>query len=161
MMERKERRRGFVWIDWVILVALLLGGALVGYRIRASRAAATPSQPIVYTLLISTEERDFEDLIPIGASVTSANGTARLGKVLAISTRPSRAATVRDGRVVFVALPDRVELLVTVRADAVVREGDGLRVGDIRIAVGSAGDFRLGGYLAEGAQILSVRKGEG
>ena len=64
----------------------------------------------------------------------------------------------RDGRVVFTEVPDRVQLVVTVKANAVVRDGDGLRVGDIRIAADGMGDFRIGGYLAEGARVLSVQK---
>ena len=151
--------RGFVWVDWLIVVALLLGGGAVAWRIRHSMRSSEATQPIVYTLEF-TVDADFswEPILPIGGAVTSANGTARLGEIVSVEKRPMRTAVVRDGRIFFAELPDRTRLLVTVRADAVAREGDGLRVGDIRIAADGLGDFRVGGYLAEGARVLSVQK---
>ena len=56
-------------------------------------------------------------------------------------------------------IAEREELLdlrVTVAAFAKKREGDGWRTGDVRIAAGMRGDFRVGAYLAERATLLSV-----
>ena len=66
-----------------------------------------------------------------------------------------RAALDRD-KVVFVAHPDRVDVDVTVRASGVARDGDGLRVSDIRIAAGASGGFRIGGYYAAQATVVFV-----
>lgn len=157
-MKQEEKRR-FVWVDWLILFALLLGGVAVALRVRHSVRSAEATQPIVYTLAFSADaELSWESLVTVGATVTTANGTATLGEIAAVEERPLRTPLVRDGRVVFVEIPDRMQLVVTVKANAVVREGDGLRVGDIRIAADGVGDFRIGSYLAEGARVLSVQK---
>ncbi len=157
-MKREETRR-FVWVDWLILFALLLGGVAVALRVRHSLRSAEATQPIVYTLAFSADaELSWESLVTVGATVTTANGTATLGEIAAVEERTLRTPLVRDGRVVFVEIPDRMQLVVTVKANAVVREGDGLRVGDIRIAADGVGDFRIGSYLAEGARVLSVQK---
>lgn len=157
-MKQEEKRR-FVWVDWLILLALLLGGVAVAWRVRHSVRAAEATQPIVYTLIFSADaELSWESLVTVGATVTTANGTATLGEIASVEERPLRTPLVRDGRVVFTEVPDRVQLVVTVKANAVVRDGDGLRVGDIRIAADGMGDFRIGGYLAEGARVLSVQK---
>lgn len=159
---KQEEKRGFVWIDWLIICALLIGGALVAVRVRHSVRSATATQPILYTLAFSAGSElaweTWEMRIPVGAAVTTANGTALLGEVVSLEQRPIKTALVRDGRVVFTEMPDRVQLVVTVRANAVAHAGDGLRVGDIRIAADGVGDFRLGGYLTEGSRILSVRR---
>lgn len=156
-----EKKRGFVWVDWLILFAVLLGGGVAAWRVRHSVRAAKPSQAIVYRLAFSADgDLEWDRFMSDGATVASANGTAVLGEIAGVEKRPLRTAVVRDGRVVFVEVPDRVQLVVTVRAAAVAREGDGLRVGDIRIAADGVGDFRVGGYLAEGARILSVQREE-
>ena len=102
----------------------------------------------------------WEELIPRGSSVTSSTGTAQLGRVEGVRVRPAVTPSVRDGRVVMVETPDRVDLYVSVRATATVRAGDGIRVSDLRIAATAKGDFRLGAYLASGARILSVEVAE-
>ena len=159
-MKQKEQRR-FVWVDWLILLALLLGGVAVAWRIRHSVRTAEATQPIVYTLAFSAEsELPWESLMTVGATLTTAHGTATLGEIASVEERPLQAPLVRDGRVVFAKIPDRVQLVVTVKANAVVRDGDGIRVGDIRIAADGVGDFRIGSYLAEGARVLSVQKEE-
>ena len=156
---KNERSRGFVWVDWLILAVLLLGGGAIAWRVHRSVRSAQAMQPIAYTLAFSADsELSWKTLLPIGATVTTANGTATLGTVAAVEERPLRTPLVRDGRVTLVEMPDRVLLVVSVRADATAREGDGLRVGDIRIAANGVGDFRIGGYLAEGARVLSVQK---
>lgn len=153
--------------DWLILLAVIGVGLFFTLRVRAERQRVELTQTVRYTVLaegVPTDVADanggWEELIARGASVTTATGTAQLGRVERVRVSPSLSATVRDGRVTLVEAPDRVDVYVTVRAEATVREGDGLRVGDIRIAAGSTGDFRLGAYLAGGARIVSVKVGE-
>ena len=153
-----------VWVDWLILLLALAGIALTGGYIWQRRRAVLPSTAITYTVLASgvdtslASSGDWKELIPIGSRVLSQNGTARLGSVTEVSSQPHLRATVRNGEVVFAPMPDTVDLLITVRAEATVKIGDGLRVSDIRIAAGEIGDFRLAGFLASGAKVISVER---
>lgn len=151
-------------IDWLLLAVLAAGILLGVYLIRQRGQAAEPTVEILYTVRLSsvdaaqTENGDFSTLIPSGASVTNETGTVSLGKVTEVRVRPHRTAAVRDGKVVMADVPDRVDLFISVRAWATAKTGDGLRVGDIRIAAGRAGDFRIGSFYAGGAEVVAVQR---
>lgn len=163
---KKEKKARFspTWVDWVLLVLgvslLLLGGRYI----RERQNVAQPAVSVEYLLCLPAVETNaldggIEGLISSDASVTTANGTASLGKVRRVWSEAHVTPTVKDGAIVFTEVPNRVDLYVSVAANAVLREGDGLRVSDIRIAAGCSGDFRIGNYLANGARVVSVSKG--
>jgi len=161
-----KKTRRFVWIDWVLLL-LFAAALLFGMRfLMRRRDAANETAEILYTVCLYgydaalSETGEWNSLIPNGAVVTNAMGTAEMGRVTEVTVRPHRTAAVRDGEVVMVEVPNRVDLLVSVRASAIENEGDGFRVKDIRIAAGGTGDFRIGDLFAEGAKIVSVQRRE-
>ena len=155
--------------DWILLIAFL-SVCFFGYRYLQGRRKDThPSVEISYTVCVYGAEMSlaeksggWEVLVPIGSRVTNANGTAELGRVDAVEVLPHPVPTVKNGEVVFINDPTRADLYFTVRGRGIGREGDGIRISDIRIAAGSAGDYRVGGYLASGARVIAVEKiGEG
>ena len=163
MMREKNLTRRLNWVDWVILAALL-AGALFGIRWgMVRRQTATPSQTIQYCICVSAVDPEIAEtaggwpaLVPLDAPVTSANGAISLGRVTRTWEQAHLEDVVRDGEVVFEAREGVVDLYVEIQADAIAREGDGLRVGDVRIAAADTGDFRVGGYLARGARVVFV-----
>ncbi len=168
-MRRKTRdenstRQGLRSVDWLLLAVLLAAVLLGSYLIRRRGQADAPTVEIFYTVCVSSvdvaqsENGDFADLIPKGAAVTNETGTVTLGRVTDVTVRPHRTAAARDGEIVMAESPNRVDLLVRVRAWATVRTGDGLRVGDIRIAAGRAGDFRIGALFAGGCEVIAVER---
>ena len=94
--------------------------------------------------------------MPVGASVTNEKGSRMLGTVEAVTVLPTLVPTVSEGEAVFVQQSRCVDLYVRVRADALYREGDCYRVGDLPILCGTAGDFRIGAYCARGCRIVRV-----
>ena len=94
--------------------------------------------------------------MPIDAPVTSANGAISLGRVTRVWEQAHLEAVVQDEEIVFAPREDVTDLWVEICADAILREGDGVRVGDVRIAAADTGDFRVGGYLASGARVVLV-----
>ena len=155
------------WLDWLILLGVL--GAVIGLAIRmlGSTQRGEERVRIEYTLCISGVRREEALLlessdgpIPIGATVKSANGTVNLGEVRALWSNPTPEVCLRDGELILTARADRADVYLRVAAEATLREGDGLRVGDVRIAAADTGDFRLGGYLARGARVISVEEVE-
>ena len=163
MKEKREWRHRMSWIDWLILPTLLLL-AFAGWKYwQSRRTASVPDLDITYTVLVSgVDDRialvngGWENLIPVGARITSANGTAELGRVTAIAIKPHIIATVSDGQIDFIPGLGFSDLEITVRTKATRRSGDGLRVQDIRVAAGGSGDFRVGGFLASRACIVHV-----
>lgn len=166
MNTKKEKKRRFslTWVDWVLLV-LGVSVLLLGWRyLRGRQSVALPTVSVEYLLCLpSVKVEDFDGevdgLISKSASVTTANGTASLGRVKRVWSEAHLTPTIKDGAILFVETPGRVDLYVFVEANAVMRQGDGLRVSDIRIAAGGTGDFRIGNFLANGAKVVSVRKG--
>lgn len=101
-----------------------------------------------------------EELIPIGCTVRNENGTVALGRVESIRMLPQKSVAVKDGTLSFFESPSEVVLEVTVRGEGVLRNGDGIRIEDVRIAAGSTGTFRLGRYYAERASVIWVEASE-
>ena len=161
MTPKKKRHPAahrFTWFDGVILLfflaALLLGG-WYGFRARSTLRADTA---FTYTLSVRSilrERIEGIEVIRVGGRVTSSNGTAWLGEVEEVWTMPHRRIGIEADRALLVEDPFRVDIHVRVRATGRMAEGDGLRVSDVRIAVGMHGDFRIDGYLG-GAEIVSV-----
>ena len=96
-------------------------------------------------------------LIPIGTSVSNANGSADLGTVVAVESHPHRILTIKDKQVIMTERNGYFDLYITVHGKASRREGEGLRMGDIRIAAGSVGDYFVGSFWAGNAKTASVR----
>ena len=162
---RKEKneykKNSFSWADGllILLIGLII---LIGVRYLLQRQRqAVPNATITYLLRVTVEEELlsegelFSHLVP-EAPVLSQNGTARLGKITDRWTSPVLQPTVREAEATLVEDPFRRYLYVKVTGRGIHREGEGLRIRDIRIAAGAKGDFRLGGYLAENAEILAV-----
>ncbi len=163
MRREKRLRRRLRAVDW-LLVLLVLGGVLLGGRyLYERRRAATPTVTVEYTVLVSVKENvlsdsasDWKALIPIGSKVLSSNGTANMGRVVAVTAQSRLVPSVQKEKLVFFEHPSEQELLIRIRADAVSRDGDCLRVQDIRVGVGMRGDYRMGGLFAGNAQIVAL-----
>ncbi len=157
MDSEASRKQRLSFVDWLILGAVLL--ALLGgiWALRRMRGDTGETIRIRYTVRLSAVAGDESfDAVQIGDAVTSENGTAPLGTVTEITVRPHLTPSVKSGQVVFVERPGRVDIDLTVTGDGTQREGDGMRLSDIRIAAGIAGGFRFGAYYADGRVIEAV-----
>lgn len=139
----KKRGRGLRVTDLCIL-ALVLGAIALGVG-QLSKKEATPfPHRVLYTLcFFDPPMRGLvggraEQLMPQGATVTTESGAATLGEV--VSTRLESGSGGAGA------------LLVAVRAVASDTGAPlGIRVGGIRIAAGTEGVFRVGGYCGSAA----------
>jgi hypothetical protein len=142
-----------------VLAFLLFLVALAFYLY--SKHAPTEEEKITCVLRISEVDREMwetegERLIRVGDSLRCQNGTVVMGTVETVSVIPHRYAAVRGEEPSWEDHPYLVDLEVTVEMRARSKEGDGLRVGDLRIAAGSTGEYRFGNYLAR-AELLEVK----
>jgi len=159
--DRSQKR--VTWVDLLILLAVILligGGGLILWR----GTRAVPAVKVNYILcqkgVSAPDEEWLTAQIQTGGVVFSENGTAHLGRVTGVEVRPTKAPCVKNGEVVYAAVPNKYDLFVTVEAEGSFRAGDGFRVQDIRIAAGESGSFRVSGYFASGAVVVFVEGGE-
>lgn len=150
----KEKVRRVSWVD-LVLVLLAIGIAVGGALALKGRGNASAAVTFEYTL--SCTPASFDGVLPTrGERVTNASGTQMLGRVLEAYTAPQLCPAVQAGVVVFVETPDP-RLVVRVRGEGTLNAGEGSRIGDLRVAAGMRGDFRVGDRLLSGAEVTSMR----
>ena len=162
--EEFEGEKKMSALDWGILglIVLVLTVFAVWYLQRGGGTAQ--EREIRYTVRLSgvdVRSADTETgLLPIGRgdTVRSENGTLELGYVEAVTARPSRSAVASNGEIAFCTVPGRMDVDVTVRGIALYRKEEGLRISDTRIAAGTVGGFRFGGYYVKNATVITVEE---
>lgn len=166
MRTEKSKGKRMTLLDWALLGGVL-SALLIGVLLFLYGGGGESGAQVRYTVYVPEIRTSFleeaggvEMLIPVGAAVRSENGTALLGSVQEVLVNGHVRPVVREGTVVFEEDTTRQDLYITVLGEAREREGDGLRISDIRIAAGESGTFRFGSFYASGGSILSVRWGE-
>ena len=155
--KRKKRILGLGMGDLVLLVLLLCGIGLGVWYLRGERGGAEQTVEVAYAIrLPATELSRLPSADGWRGTVTDETGRRELGEVTEISLRRSQKATVREGTVVFVEIPDVAEPVITVQARARLIDGRELRLGELRLAAGMRGSFLVGGFLMSNAEILWV-----
>ncbi len=150
-------------LDWFLILLTAFAVVSGGVFLYQKKQAVVPTVEIQYALLISDlavreDGKQLWEYFEEHSAVYNQNGTAKLGNVLSVDVREHYAPILSEGRVVLAPRSGRVDVIVSVKALAHIREGDGLRVEDIRIAAGGMGDFRIGECQVQGVQILSVKE---
>jgi hypothetical protein len=164
-MESGAQKR-LTLLDWMLLGGTFLA-LLIGIPLWLYSGGEAEGVQIRYTVCISGVQSSFleeageiGELIPVGSAVGSERGTALLGAVETVEKRPHIRPVVKEGKVDFEADPHRLDVYITVLGDAKEREGDGFRIGDIRISAGERGSFRFGGFYASDGLVLSAERVE-
>ena len=165
MKKPENKKFRFTWADRFLLIGLVV--VLVGgiWFWQQRKQAVHPNLTVRYIVCVKNANKrlqmeELANAINVGATVKNANGTAVLGNVTDIRAVPHVEPTVKEGKLVFLNLQEHYDLYITVVGDAIQKEGDGTRIQDIRIAAGVLGDFHIGAFYAEGAQIVSVAEAE-
>ena len=164
-LKRASDERRFSRVDWFICFLLVIAIGISAYYVYDRFGREGRTQEITYTVVIyeldATQAEAWIRRLHVGASVVSENGTASLGTVIDYSRRAHLQATLSpQEHINMLPTPKKIDLYLTVRASATEKEGDGIRVQDIRICAGRGGNFRIGGYYVKNAQIVSVVRGE-
>ena len=149
-----------VW-DWlVIILAMLLFFVAAGYYFY-TKYLPDAQEKITCTLLIRGEERAAwegeGEKIFVGDSLRCQNGTVEMGRIEAVEKKPHLYAAIGEEGASWEEHPYLIDVEVLVSMYVRSKDGDGLRVGDLRVAAGSTGEFRFGRYLAR-AEIVEVRR---
>lgn len=155
----RRRIRGFDWS--VIIGALVIFIASLSYYLYSERDTREVYE-MDCVLLISAVERDAWDdyggeWISERDQLRTENGTTVLGEITEVAELPHMRSAVRNGVPSWEEHPYLIDLEVTVRMRLRGKSGDGLRVGDLRIAAGGRGNFRFG-KLSAAAEILELRE---
>jgi hypothetical protein len=156
-----ESKKGFSWVDWLLMALILLATlAVVFYFYMRLQAENDRSVRVVYRVLVSNAEEGFGEQLAHGMTVTSENGTATLGEILEVEILPHREAVAQNNKLVMAEVPNRKDLYILIEGNGEDRSNEGIRIQDIRISAGSFYNLRLGAYFATNAQILSVQTEE-
>ena len=161
-----SKKRRFTFADWCILGILAVGILLGVWYVGFARQKAEPQMTVRYTVCIPSVKDDYlidgdgnlTEHLKVGSAVYSENGTSPLGRVIEVELRAHLVAGVHDGEVVFAETPGVLDVYVTVEGQGSEKEGDGIRISDIRIAANLSGAFRFGGYYASYAEIRTVER---
>ncbi len=160
-MTRNDEKKNRHLADWILI--LLVIALLVSLGIYVMRRKNRSGEVVEVRCLMrvsgvenSLLELHNNELIKPGMPVMNANGTVVLGTVETVMVRPHEGSVLRDGVPAWEAINGKSDLEITVKMEGVRREGDGIRVKDIRMAACGIGSFRFGGYYADRAGILSV-----
>ena len=159
--KKGEKTKGLNWLDWSLIVLAVLSVVCGFFLVRwLSGDASGEEGTVVYTVTVSEiDEQLYEDavLFSVGDHVTSQNGTAILGVIEEIEKRPHRRISVRNGRVVTVEDDGVFDYVVGVRSVGRRQEGDGIRIGDIRIAAGMNLTLRMGDFHAQNGSVTNLQ----
>ena len=164
-MESNKRKWKPIWFDWLLL---MLFAVALFFGVRdwmETKASDFPSVRVEYVIcqkaqrsFFAEENGGWDALLVAGESVSNANGTADLGRVVSVTVMPHTVSTVNNKEVGMVERQGYVDLYVTVQGVGIAKAGDGIRLDDIRIASGMKGDFLIGPYYAKNATVLDVRE---
>ena len=158
---RDTRSKGLNWLDWSLLALAVLSVVCGFFLVRwLSGDAVGQEVSVVYTVTvpeIDTQLYEGGDLFSVGERVTSQNGTAPLGEIVELKTKPHRRMLVRGGKIEITEEEGVVDYVVTVRSTGHRRDGDGVRIGDIRVAAGMHLTIRIGGFYAQNGMVSTVQ----
>ena len=161
-MKTLKKRRRFSLADLLILILVLLFLSLVFLIFYRRMAAEGEKKETVYyhVLLSSIDATLFpsSEVINVGATVRNENGTAILGSVTKVILEPHLEVRTDGRRVQILENPSKYDLLVHVSCEAVEKEGQGIRVNDIRIAAGEHYCMRFDGFVFDGAHVIFVKR---
>ena len=157
----RDGKSGRNWFDRVLFLLLAGGIILAFFAVRYLRTHDRSEWgTLTYTVQLSNVDvrayGEDSTILREGDRVRSQNGTVVLGTVTSLERRPHRETVVENGTLSTVELPTRADFLITVTASASRRSGDGIRVGDIRIAAGSEMTIRVGDFLASSVVVTRV-----
>ena len=160
--ERKdERSKSLNWLDWSLLSLAVLSVVCGFFLVRwLSGDASGEAVEVVYIVTVSEVDVELYENAPlffVGEYVTSQNGTAILGEIVETQIVPHRRFVVQNNKTELVEEEGVVDHLVTVRSTGRRREGDGVRIGDIRIAVGMHLTLRIGDFYAQNSMVSAMQ----
>ena len=165
MYQNKKHAFRLSMVDFAIILitlVILCGGLLFLNR---TVLQEEPSLLIHYTVRVEGIEKGealtrLTTLVKPDVKVYSENGTAFMGTVISVTEVPHYKTVFQNDAVQTVLVNDLTDLLITVRSEASLEKGNGIRVSDIRIAACGRGTFRFGGYYAKNALIARVEAEE-
>lgn len=125
---KKKRNYRFNFIDVLLILVILAVVSALAVILISDRVEVADTQvqttDIIYELEFSSTYSDYKKLIQIGDTVTNLYSLEPIGEVLNVvaSDVSYEGHSAQDGSSVLSTLPDRIRLVVTIRATAEVSE---------------------------------------
>lgn len=163
--ERVKKNSSFNILDILIVVGLLAFVAIIVlvYSPVGFLDINSDNSTIIYSICISGVDADFAGSVKIGDVVTDVSGY-KLGVVASdVEIEPHVIYEYREnddgsGSIVRITHPELVDLIITISADAVIKD-DGYMVDGKRISLETEYDLVFPGFESKGVCVsLSVEK---
>lgn len=155
-----EKKSKWTAIDTLIVIVLALAVAAAAYVLGPKFFKKTDNEKVEFTVLLGEKEPEYGDAIKVGDNVTISFTEKDGGVVKDVKTEPAKryAYNSIDGTYSIEALSDKVDVYVTIEADATASDTV-IKTGDTPLKVGFGIPVRGKGYAAMG-YIITVDEEE-
>lgn len=155
-----DRGRLFGLVNLVDLVVVLVVLALVGagvYKVMAVRAGPVRQTRTVELTLLAAEVRSATvDVVREGVQVWEHDSSLPFGTVTAVQVLPATKHTATaDGRWILAEIPERYDLLVTLRVPALVSE-TAITIGRMETRIGTRVTIKTA-YFALETRVVGIK----
>lgn len=144
------------WVDYTIIVVVILALAVVGYlyvNIKNATATLSSEKDVYMTILLNSQPDYVVNNIEEGARVRYNVKEKDMGEIVSVEVVPAEHLGIdtQEGNFELSTVPERYDAEVVVRADGKETE-DAIFAGHLQVAVGQAisirdKDFAAAGYV--------------
>lgn len=151
------------FFDSIVLLLALLAGAFLLWRAVAPHQTETvaipQTQQVRYTIRLTRALPVLEELVQPGQSITDSARNNALGTVVAVECAPGTYFTLseREHAWIYAPVPDRINVTITIEANATGDDSQLLINGSYALRVGDKIYVRGPGYIGSGDVIAIER----
>ena len=154
-MERKNKFAGmlrFNIIDVLLILIILFAGSVAAYMFTSDNDAVVSDNTveITYKIFVKEMDEDFRHLVSLNDKVVDSVGLFQIGEVVDLSYSNSVFVDTNSlGEFVYSDYPEKLDMVITVKARATVSEG-AYMIGGYAISVGTKVSFRVPDFTGTG-----------
>lgn len=161
-MENEHKIRKFNLLDIVIIILVLIAG-IVGYKfLNRGESTSINTQKIIYQVRTQESEPVVYDKITLDTNIYDSVKNYYMGKVINKENIPSTRDVLdeKNEKYVVAEVNDKIDIIITIEADATITDKDIIVGGGYPIKVGNSAYVKGKGYAGIGYVISIERLGE-
>lgn len=161
-VENEHKIRRFNLLDIVIIILVLIAG-IVGYKfLNKGESTSVNTQKIIYQVRTQESEPVVYDKITLDTNIYDSVKNYYMGKVVSKESIPSTRDVLdeKNEKYVVAEVNDKIDIIITIEADATMTDKDIILGGGYPIKVGNSAYVKGKGYAGIGYVISIERLGE-
>ena len=154
-MDRKNKISGmfrFNVIDVLLIIVILFAGAVAAYMFTSGNntVVSDDTVEITYKIRVQGMNEEFRHLVSLNDKVVDSVGLFQIGEVVDLSYSNTVFVDTNSlGEFVYSDYPEKLDMVITVKAHATVTEG-AYMIGGYSMAVGTKVSFRVPDFTGVG-----------